>query len=368
MKIFVLLGLVTSAFAYADEINPRETTTSQRYVDVRVSGLQDKIPATTGDKVVMPTGTQGVIGEREIKTNLGEETNQSDTAITTVGTVKTAVNAKQNKISGLNSQNILTYTGTTAAYTDNDTSQVYGPGMVTTTPIYNNTVNTYANGLVRASTLNSAVANGAASMLTQVDNSGTESNTGTLWRINTLNSNVLPTTAYLPAHIAAVGGRCYNPHTLGNGYQVYGGNCSGTLRNSLKNGDWGVVFPYETGIVYETTCGGAQSSSCGKEIQGISVCSNVTPGVSTGGMVTNASKVAALNQEAESQRNGGATTGTYCYCKLFNPSVAAAPWVYRANFGLNGQRPCPNSCASECSWRFNKDTQFRKNAFSARPQ
>ena len=359
MKIFVLLGLVTSAFAYADEINPRETTTSQRYVDVRVSGLQDKIPATTGDKVVMPTGTQGVIGEREIKTNLGEETNQSDTAITTVGTVKTAVNAKQNKISGLNSQNILTYTGTTAAYTDNDTSQVYGPGMVTTTPIYNNTVNTYANGLVRASTLNSAVANGAASMLTQVDNSGTESNTGTLWRINTLNSNVLPTTAYLPAHIQGTQGDCYKAHsgTTNNPH------CSSTLFNSMRPGDWGAVFPYETGIVYETTCGGSHSSSCGKEIHGTSVCSSVAPGVSTGGIVTNASKVAALNQEVESQRNGGATTGNYCYYKLLNPSIAASPWVYR-----NSISNCASRCAHESGWYVPLKSDRRMVLFSARPQ
>ena len=97
-KTMSIIGIMVTTCAFATD-DGREITTSQRYVETQLSNRQDTIPAKTGDKVVTPTSTKGEIGERDIKTTLGNETtNQNDTGITTVGTVKTAVDAKQNKM------------------------------------------------------------------------------------------------------------------------------------------------------------------------------------------------------------------------------------------------------------------------------
>lgn len=346
-----IIGIFVVLCAYGANPETRDIATSQYYVDTQLSNRQDLVPAKTGDKAVTPTGTKGTIGEREIKTNLGNESNISDIALTTVETVKTAIDNKQEKISELNSENIITYTGMETAYSDG--VQVKGPGVVTSTPIYDDTVNTYANGLIRAEKLNDAVTTGVSGALTQVSAGFVINDIG----------NVLPTTAYLPAYIDGSSRDCYKLHTpSGNttGNQAY---CSSTLYNSLRSGDWGAVFPYETGIVYATTCGGTNSSSCGKEIHGTSVCSSVTPQVAGGSVITDASKIATLNQENETQRNGGAVTGEYCYYKLLNPSVAGAPWVYRGSW--SSPTNCATKCAHECGWYVPLRPRIRRALFSA---
>ena len=348
--------------AYAADPETRVNVTSLKYVEDQLANRQDKIPAKSGDKAVTPTGVKGAIDERDIKTDLGNEaTNQNDTGITTVETVNTALNDKQASIMKLPTVNVVTYTGTNND--SNATNNYYGRGVVTSTPIYDDTTNTYGNGLVRAATLNSAVQTGVNSALTQVDETGTASNTGTLWRINDLN-NVLPTTAYLPAYVQGINNTltndCYKPYDEGL-YSAYQGQCSSTLFNSLKKGDWGVLFPYETKIVYETTCGGSDSAKCGKEVQGTSVCVNIAPTVAYIA-VTDPEKISALNQAVISQRNGGPTTGAYCYCKLINPSVQGAQWMYRGAFV---ERPCANVCAHECGYYVPRRAPLRGILFGA---
>lgn len=350
-----IIGIIVATYAYGADPETRDIATSQKYVEEQLLNRQDTIPAVSGEKVVTPTGVRGTIGEREIKTDLGDEsTNTDDTGITTIETVNTALGNKQERLKLLPSVNVVTYTGT------NDNPNGYtGRGIVTTTPIYDETTNTYGNGLVRAGTLNNAVASATSGALTQVDPNGNESNTGGLWRINDLN-NVLPTTVYLPAHIGGTQGDCYYPLAPYNGgYLQTQLHCSSTLYNSLQPGDWGAVFPYETGITYGTTCGGTNSTACGKEVHGTSVCSSVRPDGRSWAPITDSSKIATLNQESITQRNGGDTTGTNCYCKLLNPSVAGAPWVYRTNY-----TECPAKCAHECGWYVPISQNARSGLFS----
>ena len=171
-KMIMLIGMfvVVSAHATNDDV-----VNSQMYVDNLVGNLQTNLPAKTSDKVVTYTTTAGTTGERDIKTTLGNEsTNTSDIGIATVGTVKTALDNKQNALEPLGNRNILTYSATA--------------GTPVATPIYNQTNSISDTALVDAKTLNDAVIAGVNAEATKI----TTDPKGALWVFNRTPPRVLP--------------------------------------------------------------------------------------------------------------------------------------------------------------------------------
>ena len=355
-----ILGIMVALNAYAADPETRVNVTSLKYVEDQLANRQDKIPAKSGDKAVTPTGTKGAIGERDIKTDLGNEaTNQNDTGLTTVETVNTALNDKQASIQKLPTVNVVTYTGTNN--NSNATNNYYGRGVVTSTPIYDDTTNTYGNGLVRASTLNSAVQTGVNSALTQVDETGTASNTGTLWRINDLN-NVLPTTIYAQPSDTPTN-YCYKRVQTDDAHLDARNSCSTTLYDDMTRGDWGVVMSKETGISYPgDTCSG---NTCYKEVRGISACVSDTFTGSTYAAIAPDSLSSTLQTAYENGKSGATPSGRRCYCKATNPTIGAntavSPWVFYITRSSTGD--CALSCAYYCAYIVRLHARFRGAIF-----
>ena len=342
-KLITCLVMLCATMAHATN---DDVVNSQMYVDNLVGNLQTNLPAKTSEKVVTYTTTAGTTGERDIKTTLGNEsTNQSDSGLTTVGTVKTAVDDKQNKLKPLNNVNIVTYTGSTAGTYN-------GPGIATTTPIYDSTVNTFDNGLVRAKTLNDAVIAGVNSEATKI----TTDPKGALWVFNRTPPKVLPTTANLPANINGTS-YCYVNSQ---------GSCSDALYNSISRGDWGVVFPYNTGITYDTTCSGTY---CNQEIHGISACSNIATDELVFGTIVPSEYWTALETSYNDFKNTQTLPTDYkhCYCKLKKPTFAGARWVRGIGNAFSSTSVCLLNCAMYCAQRVKEREFFRGVLFSASP-
>ena len=348
-KMIMLIGMfvVVSAHATNDDV-----VNSQMYVDNLVDGLQTNLPAKTSDKVVTYTTTAGTTGEREIKTELGNEsTNQADTGIPTVGTVKVAVDDKQKKINSLSGENVMTYTSR-GGYGG-------GAGIVSSTPIYDSTVNTFDNGLVTAKTLNDAVIAGVNAEVTRINTPQ-----GTLWRFNRTPPKVLPTTMNLPTNIDGLGRCHYNITTNAAGSNEL--RCSGTTYNSLDRGDFVVSFPFDTGITYTNdTCGGTDNQNCGKEIRGISACTTMFGSVFRNLAPVSSEHWSTLDTVYENGKTGAIPNGRYCYCKLINPVISGARWVNNQSF--TDATSCGTSCASACAFAVKFYPNGRASLFGAVP-
>ncbi len=361
-KTVSIIGIMVATCAYGANPETRDIATSQYYVDEQLLNRQDMVPAKTGEKAVTPTGARGTIGERDIKTDLGNEsTNQSDTGLTTIETVNTALSGKQATLYKQPAVNVVTYTGT-----NNDTytaNNHYGAGLTTTTPIYDTTTNTYGNGLVRAGTLNTAVANAVNNALTQVDENGNASSNGGLWRINDLTS-VLPTTMYAVASDIPTGS-CNKPVQTDATHADVRGTCSAVMYNDFARGDWGVVMPRETGITYNGTCTG---NSCNKEVRGISACTDQTfTGYASGsGVMAPASLIATLQTAYENGKSGATPSGAFCYCQVTEPHIGAttavSPWVYLSKYGPSAS-DCALQCANVCAYSVRNYAKFRGAVF-----
>lgn len=356
-RISILAGLVVIATgAHAADPATRDIATSQYYVEEQLSNRQDMVPAVSGDKAVTPTGTRGTIGEREIKTDLGNETtNTGDTGLTTIETVNTALGNKQVTLYKQPTVNVLTYTGTNI-----DPNGYTGVGVATSTPIYDETTNTYGNGLVRAGTLNTAVANAVNDALTQVDENGNASNSGTLWRINDLNT-VLPITMYAVASDTPTS-YCYKRIQTDSTHTNNRGGCSTTLYDDFARGDWGVVMPRKTWITYNGTCTG---NSCNREIRGISACTDQTFSGYVYGVMAPAGLSATLQTAYENGQSGATPSGKNCYCKATEPHIgtttAASPWVFR-NTCISASA-CALICTELCVGGIRDNARFRGAVF-----
>ena len=164
----LLCGIIMIGTAYADDATRKKTVTSQYYVDTAVETKQPVVGAESGNYVVTypnSAGTDtehneaGEINKRHISTTLtvgnngGDGINAAATDIPTVGAVNTGLNGKQNKISGTAGK-LVTYGGAS--------------GSVGSADVYNESgsYSTQTDALVRASHVNSAVANGFAGLLT----------------------------------------------------------------------------------------------------------------------------------------------------------------------------------------------------------
>ena len=340
--LFGVSIIFVTLVAYATDPDPRSVTTSQKYVEEGLSNRQDTIPVKSGTVAVAPTSTKGTLAERQVKTTLGNEsTNQSDTGITTVATVRAAADNKQPKIRSYPTNNIVTYTGTSGG--DMASSGYVGQGVITTTPIYDSTKNTYAGGLVHASTLNTAVATAVSRALTPV---------AAGFQINDI-GNVLPTTVYVTAS-DQTSGLCSKQIRPDSSHPDQPGNCSTTMYSSMTRGDWGVTFNRETGISYPgDTCEGTK---CYKEIRGISACS-IHGG--SFALMDSTDIYTDLQNEYEASRDGTIPAGGYCHCKLTNPHIgvsdSVSPWVYFNNLGAS----CAASCAHACADRVKSNLGIR---------
>ena len=109
-----------------------------------------------------------------------------------------------------------------------------------------------------------------------------------------------------------------------------------------KSGKWGVVFPYG-------------------DVSGISVCSTRS------GTYSNAATDAQstiLDGEYTQQAGVGGNAGGYCWCKMENPSVSAARWVFRDSYTVsNCARYCANLCAGGCADDLRLSAGFRGAVF-----
>ena len=348
--------IATAAFATNDG---RDTVTSQQFVENELSNRQDLVQPKSGDKAItapVAPEAKGAIGEREIKTTLGNEsTNQSDPGLTTVGTVKAAIDTKQEKLKKYPAGvNVVTYTGT-----NNDqhaTSGEYGAGITTITPIYDETVNTYGNGLVRAETLNTAVQRGIQRSLRQVPAG---------FVINKI-GDVLPTTMYAQASDQPTS-YCYKRINSDNNQQNI---CSKSLYDDMKKGEWAVVMPRETKITYDGITGGCNKNgtngtSCGKEIRGISACITESLVTSYATMVSNDKYTILQNAfDAYTENGTPSNDAKWCYCKATDPHIgASSPWVFRIGFGkaIN----CAYNCAEYCGYSTYSSSVLRGAIFGA---
>ena len=132
------------AFATGDP--DMQTVTSKRYVINELDKLQDKIPGTSGTKAVTLTGSRGGIEPTAVKDDLGS--NLSDPALPNVSAVNTGLATKQNEIPAVNTNTVVTYTGTA--------------GQIGQKGIYQDT-GTYAaqsDNLIDAATFNESLRNG----------------------------------------------------------------------------------------------------------------------------------------------------------------------------------------------------------------
>ena len=207
----------------------------------------------------------------------------------------------------------------------------------------------------------SAVQTGVNSALTQVDETGTASNTGTLWRINDLN-NVLPTTIYAQPSGTPTS-YCYKRVQTDAEHTDARNSCSTTLYSDMTRGDWGVVMPYETGISYPgDTCSG---NTCYKEVRGISACVSDTFTDAAFGVMAPDSLSSTLQTAYENGKSGATPSGPLCYCKATNPTIGAntavSPWVFYRTHGSAGD--CALSCAYLCGYHVRNRALFRGAIF-----
>ncbi len=341
-----IIAMTIIPVTYADTV----TVTSQDYVDNVMNTKQNKIAATSGDRVVTYSTTAGQTGSRAILDDLSGTT-ATDTNFAAATAVKDAVDSKNQQVLNIGAPNVLTYSGSN--------------WTLTATPIYNNTVNTFSNGLVDAATLNTAMTAAANNEMVCSEYATGMPETDAncmLWEINTAAANPLTTTAYLPANVAGTS-YCYKSHN-GNNNSRY--NCSTTMYNAFNKGEWGAVFPYG-------------------EVSGISVCSNIEPSIKWdyddveyqwtnymwGQVATNWGQVSTNQSGVQSQYDawvsGGRSAtpvGGYCYCKLTNPSVSAARWVFVHSYSGSGSG-CAFNCVNDCASNVLFHADFRGAVFGA---
>ena len=322
-KIYCCLGLIITLPAFGENLS----LTTLEYVEGVLDDYQDKFPAVNTDTLVTIDSTQSNgINQMPIATSVG--TNENDNAhVPTTGAVVTGLNGRQTAVVNISNQNIVTYSGTT--------------GTITATPIYNSTNNTFSNGLVTASTLNTAVTDAANSKVTCYQHQ-TPGNTGTpciLWQINTTPTNPLTTTAYLPAN---VNGTTYCRKSHDNTYNGPG-SCSNDVYNALNNGEWATVYSYGT-------------------VKGISMCTNISSSVYAS-IPSNQSGIQTAydNWVSAGRPTTLPFTGTaYCYCKVTDPVVSAARWVFRYSASVSN---CANRCADDCALNARSYADFRGALF-----
>ena len=176
----ILLFYAVALFAAMDAFAVSKTVTTQTYVD-ELAATKQAILEGTSNSLVTYGATAGATGERAIDSSLARATT-SDTSIPTTGAVLTALNAKQNLMSGT-ANTVVTYTGTS--------------GGVGSRAIYQDsgTYNSQTSALAEAGHMNAAVTNAFNAHITchQYDTSGTQTAAHCLtWDVNNLSGTYIP--------------------------------------------------------------------------------------------------------------------------------------------------------------------------------
>lgn len=323
-KIYCCLGLIITLPAFGENL----ALTTLEYVEDVLDDYQDKFPAVNTDTLItIDSNESNGINEMPIVDTVGTNPDD-DEHVPTTGAVVTGLNGRQTATVNLSNQNVVTYSGTA--------------GTITATPIYNSTNNTFANGLVTATTLNTAVTDAANSKVTcyQYATPGDPTSDCLLWQINTTPTNPLTTTAYLPANIAGAT-YCHKSHDNANNSP---GSCPANTYNALNNGEWAMPSSYGT-------------------IKGISMCTNISSEVYAS-IPTNQSGIQTAydNWVSSGRPTTLPFTGTaYCYCKVTDPAFSAARWVFLSSYSV---AICANYCAYACAYRARYYADFRGSLFS----
>ena len=158
---------IAAVMAISAVFADNSSVTSKKYVDDFMADYQNKIPGSGTDKLMIYDESPDGIGEKNIVSLLGSNTNATD--VPNVGAVKAGIDGKQDTINGIPG---YVMTGTDTA------------GTVGEKPIYNASAN-YTDALVTAEAVNTGVINAVNSSLIRVGEDGKPSDTGTLWEINT---------------------------------------------------------------------------------------------------------------------------------------------------------------------------------------
>lgn len=317
------------------EQNPSKTT-SKAYTDTQLATRQPTITGVTGGAnklMLFSDTTDGAVLSRDIVTTLGTPnsttglySNTDADSAATRGAINKGLQRKQDSVIGISAQ--------ATTYTETD-------GVVGSKSIYSST-NHRLGALIQADTLNTAVTNAVNSELTQIDETGTPSSTGTLWRINdTVTLLAVPPAPELSTLVNTNGtGECFK--RLNNG-AVFVGTC---IDFPLKHGDWGVTFDVNGETV---------------QVNGISACSTVNESLGQGGIPTNQSGVQADYESNIAAAPTSSPVGANCYCKANDSAVG---WVfnYRINNSLS---ECARPCASNCAHNVQATPAFRGAVFGA---
>ena len=172
--VFGIFATFIGGVVVATEESDHVRLTSKNYVDTTLGARQDIIPAQSGAKAVTTTSNAGEIAPRDVKTNLGSNTN--DAGLPTVGAVNTALNGKQDEIPAVNANTAITYTGTAG--------EIGRKGIYQDTGTYN----AQQDNLIDAGTFNAALKNGLDNEFVCVDRDPDSGNCW-LWKINNETEN-----------------------------------------------------------------------------------------------------------------------------------------------------------------------------------
>ena len=294
------------------EQNPSKTT-SKKYTDAQLATRQPTIAGNGANKLMLFSDTtDGEILNRDIVTTLGTPdsttglySNTDADSAATRGAINKGLNRKQDIINGEPTQ-ATTYTGTA--------------GTLGSKPIYSSTSKAQ-NALIQADTLNTGIINAVNSELTQIDENGNPSSTGTLWRINDA-ASILDLGLAPLANLTSGATGCAK-YLSGDPDYIFGTGCLTPLSSI---GSWGAVFTYNGSRV---------------QVNGISTCSAVS-----GTGLTSSPDQAAVQADYESNMALAPTpspAGKYLYCKTPGASTG---WVFSRVFSSASE--CASQGASLC--------------------
>ena len=176
----VIVAIVASpiipAFAAGDNV-----VSSKSYVDSGISQKQNILTKKSSANYVVtfPTTTGGTPGSRIIQTTVA-----TGTDLVTRGGVNTALNAKQEKITGGTSGDVVLYN--TSGGISGDSKGVYNA---------NAAYSGQTTKLVEAQHVNGAIARGFNAHLTCAETNPSNANECWIYNVNTLNAN---TNTYVP--------------------------------------------------------------------------------------------------------------------------------------------------------------------------
>ena len=261
--------------------------------------------------------------------------------------VDTQIATKQLKIPAANTagvgagDSVITYTNVAGG-------GVIGERALFTGGEYN--ASTDADKMITASALNNAFTNLPTTDTTKLE-CANQSGGCTLWTIIDQTAYGVSggsggasaeTLAMLQALAGTNGtGSCYK--ILKDG-MVSAGTCTTAPE---KYGDWGAMFTYNNEPV---------------QVSGISACSSVNEGLSTGGLPTNQTGVQSDYESNMAAAPTNAPVGGNCYCKLTDPSTSAARWVFMYS---NPALYCAMDCASSCADSVWVVSDFRAAMFNS---